>query len=72
MTRLVVIGIVVATPVAYFVVYRWLEQFEYRIELGPGIFLFAGGAAVAIAWLTVSYLSFKTATANPIKSLRYE
>jgi ABC-type antimicrobial peptide transport system permease subunit len=74
MTRLVIIGIAVATPVAYFLVQRWLEQFEfdYRIELGLGIFLLAGGTAIAIAWLTVSYLSFKTAMANPVKSLRYE
>ena len=51
---------------------RWLEQFAYRIELGPDVFIVAGGAALAIALLAVSYQSVKAAIADPVESLRYE
>jgi putative ABC transport system permease protein len=51
---------------------RWLSDFAYRIELGAGIFLLAGGITLLIAWLTVSYQSIKAALANPVEALRYE
>ena len=51
---------------------RWLEDFAYRIEMGPGIFLLAGGLALAIAMVTVSYQAIRAAMADPVKSLRYE
>jgi putative ABC transport system permease protein len=70
--RLVLIAFVVATPLAWFAMNRWLEDFAYRIEIGPGIFLLAGGAALLIALATVSYQAIKAALADPVKSLRYE
>ena len=71
-TRLVLLGIAIAIPVAYFVVNNWLNDFEYRIEINPGMFILAGFVAIAIAWLTVSVQSVKAALADPVKSLRYE
>ena len=70
--KLVGIAFIVAVPVAYFAMNRWLEDFAYRIEIGPGVFLLAGGLAFLIALLTVSYQSIKAALADPVKSLRYE
>jgi putative ABC transport system permease protein len=62
----------VGAPLAYFTKQRWLEEFAYRIELGPGVFLLAGVSALGIALATVSYQAVKAAVADPVKSLRYE
>lgn len=70
--KLVGIAFVVGAPVAYFAMQRWLEDFAYRIELGPGVFMLAGGAALVIALLAVSYQSVRAALADPVRSLRYE
>ncbi|HMB89527.1 MAG TPA: ABC transporter permease [Rhodothermales bacterium] len=70
--RLVVIAFVIAAPVGYVLMQRWLEDFAYRIELGASVFVLAGGLAVLIALLTVSYQAMRAALADPIKSLRYE
>jgi putative ABC transport system permease protein len=71
-TKLVLFGFIIAAPVAYMTMRRWLDDFAYRIELGAGVFLLAGAVALLIAWLTVSYQSIKAALANPVDSLRYE
>ena len=71
-TKLVLAGIALAAPVAYFVVLRWLDNFEDHIALGVEIFVLAGVAAVLVAWITVGYQSIKAALADPVKSLRYE
>jgi putative ABC transport system permease protein len=68
--RLVVIGVVIASPVAYWAMSRWLEAFAYRVELGPGVFLAAGLLALAIALVTVSSLAYRAATTDPINALR--
>lgn len=70
--KLVGIAFVVGAPLAYFAIQRWLEDFAYRIELGPGMFLLAGFAALGIALATVSYQAIRAALADPVKSLRYE
>jgi putative ABC transport system permease protein len=70
--KLVGIAFVLASPVAYFAMSRWLEGFAYRTSIGVGVFLLAGVLAVTIAMLTVSYRSIKAALADPVKSLRYE
>ena len=51
---------------------RWLENFAYRIDVGPGVFILAGLLALLIALATVSYQAIKAATANPVEALRYE
>ena len=70
--RLTAVAFVVAAPVAYFAMRRWLEEFAYRIEIGPGVFLLAAGLALLVVLLTVSYHAIRAATADPVKSLRYE
>jgi putative ABC transport system permease protein len=70
--KLVLIANLVAWPVAYFAMQRWLENFAYRIALGLDAFILAAALAVAIAILTVSYQAIKAALANPVEALRYE
>ncbi|MEN6456644.1 MAG: FtsX-like permease family protein [Prolixibacteraceae bacterium] len=68
----VVIAFVIATPVAYYVMHQWLENFAYKTDLSWWIFALAGVLALGIALLTVSWQSWKAATKNPVESLRYE
>ncbi len=68
----VVIAFVIATPVAYFTMNKWLENFAYKTTLSWWIFALAGLLALGIAMLTVSYQSWKAATKNPVEALRYE
>jgi putative ABC transport system permease protein len=71
-TKLILIAIVLSVPIAWYIMNQWLSGFAYRIQLGIGVFLFAGLAALLISWITVSYQSIKAAIVNPIKSLRSE
>ncbi|MDD4639401.1 MAG: ABC transporter permease [Bacteroidales bacterium] len=68
----VAIAFVIATPVAYYVMQKWLENFAYKTELSWWIFALAGLLALGIALLTVSWQSWKAATRNPVEALRYE
>ncbi len=70
--RLVVIAIVIASPVAWWLMYEWLSSYHYRIGISWWIFIAAGGMAVLIALVTVSSQAIKAAVANPVKSLRTE
>ena len=70
--KLVVVAIAIASPVAYFFMNKWLADFAYRIDIQWWMFAAAGVAAVAIAFLTVSFQSVRAALANPVKSLRSE
>jgi len=71
-TRLILIAVVIAVPIAWFAINSWLKSFAYRVNADWLIFLIASIAALAIAWITVSYESIKAAVANPVKSLRTE
>ena len=71
-TKWVLIANVIAWPLAYITMNKWLQNFSYRIHMDLGIYIIAGTLAIVIAFLTVSYHSIKAATANPIDSLRYE
>ena len=68
--KLVVIAILIATPLAWLAMNKWLEDFAYRIELSSGVFIVAGIIALAIALVTVSFQAIKAAMENPVKSLR--
>jgi putative ABC transport system permease protein len=68
----VILAVIIALPAAYFSMDRWLRSFAYRIALDVWIFVLAGIIALGIALLTVSYQTIKSATANPVDSLRYE
>jgi len=70
--KLVVVAAVIAFPVAWLVMRKWLEDFAYRINIPLWVFLAAGVAAVTVAFLTISYQAIKAATANPIENLRTE
>lgn len=68
----VIIAFVIATPIAWFVMNKWLENFAYKTSLSWWIFAVAGVLALGIALLTVSWQSWKAAARNPIEALRYE
>jgi putative ABC transport system permease protein len=70
--KLVVVGNLVAWPIAWYLMHKWLENFAYQINISLWVFLVAGILALLIALLTVSYQSIKAAMSNPIKSLRSE
>jgi ABC-type antimicrobial peptide transport system permease subunit len=70
--RLVLIALLIAIPVAWIAMDRWLRDYAYRIQIGWTIFLVAGALAVFIALATVSYQSIRAALMNPGKSLRTE
>jgi putative ABC transport system permease protein len=68
----VAIAFVIATPIAYYSMNKWLQGFAYKTELSWWIFAMAGLLALGIALLTVSWQSWKAATRNPVEALRYE
>ena len=71
-TLLVLLASIIAWPIAWYAMNRWLQTFAYRIELGWGVFVLAGLSALLIALLTVSAQTIKAALANPVEALRYE
>ena len=70
--KLVMIAIVIASPIAWWAMSKWLQGFAYRIDIGWWVFVAAGLLAIIIALATVSFQAIKAATANPVKSLRTE
>jgi ABC-type antimicrobial peptide transport system permease subunit len=70
--KLVGIAFIIATPLAWYSMHKWLENFGYHITIGWGVFLFSGFLALLIALISVGYQSARAAVANPIKSLRSE
>jgi putative ABC transport system permease protein len=70
--KLIVISFAVAAPLAWYGVNWWLKNYTYKTEVGVLVYLLAGVAAFIVAWLTMSFQSFKAATSNPVNSLRSE
>jgi ABC-type antimicrobial peptide transport system permease subunit len=70
--QLVVLAIVLASPLAWWMMKGWLDDFAFHVELQWWYFALAGALAIAVAFLTVSFQSIKAALANPVKSLRSE
>lgn len=70
--KLILFGFLIASPLAWFVMNEYLNNFQYRIELGVGIFVIGFAITMVIAIFTVGYKSFRAAIVNPISSLRYE
>ena len=70
--KLIFIGFVLAAPLAWFVMNQWLDNFAYKISIGPVIFLAGFGITLLIAMITVGYKSLKAAIVNPVRSLKYE
>jgi putative ABC transport system permease protein len=70
--RLALIASLIAFPLSWWMIDRWLNDFAYRIHVGVWIFVMTAGVIVGIAWAVVSLLTIRAATANPVKSLRSE
>ncbi|MCB0303035.1 MAG: hypothetical protein KDI38_04600, partial [Calditrichaeota bacterium] len=71
-TRWVLLANLIAWPLAWLAMRAWLEDFAYRITIGPAPFIAAGLIALVIALLTISYQAIKAALTNPADALRYE
>jgi ABC-type antimicrobial peptide transport system permease subunit len=69
---LVIISCLIASPIAFYFLHEWLQKYDYRITIGPAVFLLAALSAIAITILTISFQAIKAAIANPVKSLRTE
>ncbi|MDD4033777.1 MAG: hypothetical protein PHS48_11085, partial [Bacteroidales bacterium] len=72
LVKWVAVAFVIATPIAWYAMNKWLESFAYKTELSWWIFALAGVLALGIALLTVSWQSWRAATRNPVEALRYE
>lgn len=71
-TKLVIVAIVIAIPISWLAVNKWLSGFAYRTDVSWVVFFIGSATALFIAWLTMSYESVKVASSNPVKSLRTE
>lgn len=69
---LILISFLIAAPATYYFLYQWLENFAFRVDINPLIFLLGGFLAFAIAMLTISFHTLRAANTNPVRSLRYE
>lgn len=70
--KLVLLALVIALPLSWYAMNKWLEAFTYRTEIAWWTFVLAAALVAVIAWLTVCYQSIRAAFANPVKSLRSE
>ena len=70
--KLVFVAVIIASPIAWFIMNKWLQDFAYRINISWWIFFVAAFLAVLVTILTISYQAIKAAIANPVKSLRTE
>ena len=70
--RLVLLSIVIASPVAWWLMHIWLQDFAYHVPIAWWIFAIAAFSAILIAFITVSFQSIKAALVNPVKSLQSE
>jgi putative ABC transport system permease protein len=69
---LIVLSFVIVSPLTYFLLQSWLQNFAFRVGINPLLFLLGGVIAMAIALMTISYHTLRSARANPVKALRYE
>jgi ABC-type antimicrobial peptide transport system permease subunit len=69
---LIIFAIVISSPIAWYFIHQWLQNFAYRVNISWWLFAFAGIAAFLIALITISYQAIKAALSNPVKSLRAE
>jgi putative ABC transport system permease protein len=71
-TKLIIISIVLATPLAWWVMGAWLKNFSYQVEIQPVIFIGAGLVLLFISWITLSYFTIKASQLNPAETLKNE
>ncbi|MDO3629061.1 ABC transporter permease [Mucilaginibacter sp. BT774] len=70
--KLVLLSIVIASPVAWYFMHKWLQDFAYKIGINWWVFVLAGGVSIIIAFITISFQAIKSALTNPVKTLRSE
>lgn len=70
--KLVTVAVLVASPIAWYIMYKWLQDFEYRVSIGWWMFLAAAMVALVIAFVTISVQAVRAANTNPVKNLRTE
>jgi putative ABC transport system permease protein len=70
--KLIIIAMLIASPIAWWAMIKWLQDFEYRVPVGWSFFAVAGIAALLIALFTISFQAIRAAVANPVQSLRTE
>ncbi|MEB0250100.1 ABC transporter permease, partial [Mucilaginibacter sp. 5B2] len=70
--KLVSLSIIIAVPITWYAMHKWLQEFAYRVEIHWWVFIVAGALALMVAFITVSFQSVRAALANPVKSLRSE
>jgi putative ABC transport system permease protein len=70
--KLVIIAFLIAVPISYLLMQRWLENYTYKIDIEWWAFVLAGSGALVITFLTVGFQSIKSATINPVKSIQTE
>jgi putative ABC transport system permease protein len=70
--KLVVLALIVAAPLAWYFMNKWLQDFAYRISIGWWVFIAAGSLAILVAFVTIGFQAMKAGVANPVKSLRTE
>jgi putative ABC transport system permease protein len=71
-TKWVILANLIAWPIAYYVMSRWLQNFAYHVKIGIGTFLLSASLALVTALITISFQAVKAASSNPVESLRYE
>jgi len=69
---LVVISCLIASPLSYYFLQGWLLKYDYRISIGPGVFIVSALLAIIITLITISFQAIKAALMNPVKSLKSE
>ncbi|PKP35976.1 MAG: hypothetical protein CVT98_09805, partial [Bacteroidetes bacterium HGW-Bacteroidetes-15] len=70
--KLALLSNLIAWPLAYFMLNRWMNNFAYRVELGIAIYFIAAAATIIVSILTTGYQSYKVSTQTPVESLKYE
>lgn len=68
----ILLSIIIASPIAWFLMNKWLQEFAYQIDLGVDTFILAAILVLAIGLVTVGWQALKSANANPVEALRYE
>ncbi|MFC1898572.1 ABC transporter permease [Candidatus Cloacimonadota bacterium] len=71
-TKWVFLANLIALPVAYMIMHKWLQSFAFKADIGVIVFLVSGGATLLISFLTVSFQTLKAANSNPVNALKYE
>jgi putative ABC transport system permease protein len=71
-TKLVLIAIVLAVPLIWWLMNNWLQNFSFRVTINPLVFVATGVSLVLICWITLSFLTMKTARINPAETLKSE